>query len=291
LVRHGGWQVLVRERVVRLITSETLLAVAAKQFLLVTLRAWAIVRYGGWRVLARERAERRTMSAMLLEIRREAPTIWIASQQPLVTVRIATFDRGVIVAERSIASALAQTHRNLEVLVIGDACDAATEAAVQSVHDGRVRFINLPLRGDYPANPVHRWMVAGSAPMNAALTLARGAWIAPLDDDDEFTPDHVEVLLDACRDRKLEFAYGQAEAETARGWKRIGRWPPAEASIVHAAVLYDSRLRVMTHAIDSWRLYQPGDWNLWKRMRNAGVRMGFVDRVVCRHYQEGREWR
>ena len=178
------------------------------------------------------------------------------------------------------------------MLVVGDRCDAATEAAVLSVHDPRVRFENLPRRGDYPVNPAHRWMVAGATPMNRALSTARGEWIAPLDDDDEFTPDHIEVLLDACRERDLEFAYGQADMEMEPGdWKPVGRWPLAEGGVVHAAVLYDSRLRVMTHAIDSWRLNEPGDWNLWRRMRDAGVKMGFVDRIVCRHFLERRDIR
>jgi len=135
-------------------------------------------------------------------------------------------------------------------------------------------------------------MVAGAAPMNRALEIARGDWIAPLDDDDEFTPDHVAVLLDACRERELEFAFGRAETEVEEGeWKLVGQWPLAEAAIIHAAVLYASRLRTVTLAMDSWRLNEPADWNLWHRMRAAGVRMGFVDRVVCRHYLERREAR
>lgn len=255
-------------------------------------RWWAMVRLGGWRVLRRERSERRVVAQMLEAMRTESPTIWIVGQEPLVTVRIATYDRGAIVAERSIASALAQTHRNLEILVVGDACDAKTEAAVRSVRDSRVRFENLPRRGDYPSDPTRRWMVAGAAPMNRALMTAQGDWIAPLDDDDEFTPDHVEVLLGACRDRGLEFAYGEADMEVEPGsWHAVGAWPPREGSIVHAAVLYDARLRVMTHALDSWRLRQPSDWNLWHRMRDAGVRMGFVNRIVCRHYLERRHIR
>ena len=53
--------------------------------------------------------------------------------------------------------------------------------------------------------------------MNRALDLVKGDWIAPLDDDDEFTDDHIEVLLAATRDQGLEFAYGIAEMEDAEG--------------------------------------------------------------------------
>jgi hypothetical protein len=255
-------------------------------------RLIALVADGGWRVVLRERQERIDAARRLEDERRAVPDLWLQDPDPLVTVRIATFDRGALVAERAIASALAQTYRNLEVLVVGDACDAATEAAVRSVRDPRVRFENLPQRGAYPPEAYRRWMVAGAAPMNRALQLARGSWIAPLDDDDEFTLDHIDVLLDACRRSQAEFAYGIAESEVAPDrWAPVGAWPPGPGRIVHAAVLYSRRLTFFPHSMDSWRILEPADWNLWRRMRAAGVRMVFVDRVVCRHYLERRQAR
>jgi len=255
-------------------------------------RLEALALDGGWRTRLRQRREVGKAREMLASERPGLLVLWKRSPSPLVTVRIATYNRGRLVAERAIASALAQTHRNLEVLVVGDCCDAATEAAVRSVKDDRVRFENLPERGRYPPEPYRRWLVAGCAPMNRALELARGDWIAPLDDDDEFTPDHVEVLLDACRSRALEFAYGIAETEVHPGeWTPIGGWPLRVGGIVHSAVLYWSPLRVFEHAVDAWRVHEAADWNMWRRMRAAGVAMGFVDRVVCRHYLERREVR
>lgn len=60
-------------------------------------------------------------------------------------------------------------------------------------------------------------------------------------------------------------------------------------SIIHSSVLYDSRLRLFRHSLSSWRMEEPGDWNLWRRMRIAGVRMAFLDMVVTRHYAERQE--
>ncbi len=249
-----------------------------------------VVFLGGWRVLLRMRSEGRQQRVALEKARRTSPLVWVPEKPPLVTVRIATYSRGQLVADRAIASALAQTHAHLEVLVVGDHCDEATARAVRAVRDPRVRFENLPERGRYPDRAAWRWMVAGAAPMNRALELARGEWLAPLDDDDEFTPDHVEALLDACRTRDLEFAYGQADMEVAPGrWEVVGSWPLRQGAIIHAAVLYSSRLLGFRHAIDAWRINQPGDWNLWRRMQRCGVRMGFLERVVCRHYLEARD--
>lgn len=250
----------------------------------VAVRTGRIVRRGGLQVWLRQRRETRQAATSLTRTPRPK---WDA-QPPLVTVRIATYNRGPLVAERAIHSALAQTHPNIEVVVVGDHCDELTERAVRSVRDSRVRFENLSRRGPYPTDPEMRWMVAGTAPMNRALELARGSWIAPLDDDDEFTPDHVEVLLAACRERDLDMAYGIAESETESGeWICVGAWPLQHGAIVHASVLHRAGLP-LRHDIDSWRVDEPGDWNLWRRLRDAGARIGFVERVVCRHYRERR---
>lgn len=244
---------------------------------------------GGWRVRSRQQSEVAAERGRLEELRVASPIVWVKSAPPLVTVRIATYNRGRLVADRAIASALAQTHENLEILVVGDHCDEATADAVLSVKDPRVRFINLPERGRYPDDPELRWMVAGAAPMSHAVEIARGDWIAALDDDDEFLPDHVEVLLDACRSRNLEFVYAAADMERGDGtWGRCGAWPLRQGHIVHATAMWWSKITIR-HDIESWRLDEPSDWNVWKRMRDAGVRMGFVDQVVTRHYEERRE--
>ena len=251
---------------------------------------WArITRRGGWRVRIEQAREIRAERKRLEELRK-TPIVWTKEEPPLVSVRIAIYNRGPLVAERAIASALAQTHENLEVLVVGDCCDEATAAAVRAVDDPRLRFVNLPERGKYPDDPRMRWMVAGAPPMNYAVTdMMRGEWIAPLDDDDEFTRDHVATLLEACRERELDFAYGLSGMEQDDGsWSQCGAWPPRRGGIVHAAVLYSRRISLLL-SLDSWRVDEPADWNLWSRMQRAGVRMGFVDKIVTKHYAEMRE--
>jgi len=39
--------------------------------------------------------------------------------------------------------------------------------------------------------------------------------------------------------------------------------------------------------IDPWKHGEPNDWNLWRRMKEAGVRIGFVDKIIGKHYLEG----
>lgn len=235
----------------------------------------------------RERLERSEERRLLALARSGRDVCWTDEREPLVTVRIATYNRRQVVAERAIAAALRQTYERIEVLVVGDRCDGATEAAVRSVSDPRVRFLNLPARGLYPESPRQRWMVAGATPMNVGNVLARGEWIAPCDDDDEFTADHVEVLLRAARARRVEMVYSRARVEVAPGeWREVGSEPLAFGRISHGSVLYAAGLRFMRYSTSCWKLGEPADWNLWKRMRAADVKIGFVDRTTYIHYLE-----
>jgi predicted SAM-dependent methyltransferase len=239
----------------------------------------------------RERGEAAEERRLLALARGDRDVCWLEADhddEPLVTVRIATYDRGQMIVDRAIASALAQTYERLEILVVGDACDAATERAVRSVRDPRVRFVNLPRRGTYPDDRMHRWMVAGSLPMNTALVLAQGAWLAPCDDDDELTADHVEVLLGEAKRRRLEMVWSKARCEVQPGqWDVLGSEPLEHGRVSHGSVMYSLGLRFFQHSNTAWKLEEPGDWNLWRRMRDAGVRMGFVDHVSYVHYLEG----
>ena len=114
-------------------------------------RGAALVLDAGFLEALRETREVRASRARLTDLRREG-AVSPPGANPLVTVRIATYNRGPLVAKRAIASALAQTYSNLEILVVGDHCDEATEAAVRSVDDPRIVFHNLPKRGT-PGGP------------------------------------------------------------------------------------------------------------------------------------------
>jgi glycosyltransferase involved in cell wall biosynthesis len=157
------------------------------------------------------------------------------------------------------------------------------------VTDPRVRFVNLPHRGSYPEDSDRRWLVAGSPAMNHGAQLAAGRWIAPLDDDDEFSPDHVETLLAAAREGAFEMVYGRmlvVGSEPSDSYE-LGVYPPAHSQFGFQAALYLSALRFFEYETSSWVLGEPGDWNLCRRMLAAGVRIGYVPKVVTTLYPTG----
>jgi|SRR5664280_226144 Glycosyl transferase family 2 len=61
-----------------------------------------------------------------------------ATAVPLVSVCMATLDRAELLIERSIASVLAQTHRNLQIVVVGDNCTDDTMQRLAALGDSRI---------------------------------------------------------------------------------------------------------------------------------------------------------
>lgn len=229
-----------------------------------------------------ERIDRRQEAWLLDRARAAHDTVPSEEDSaPLVTARVITYNRPDILVDRCLPSLLRQTYRNLEILIVGDNCEPSTGRALAAIQDSRVRYINLPRHTIYPLPEIHRWHVAGYAPANLALTLAEGSWLAPCDDDDEFTDDHVEVLLSAARRKDLEFVHSRTAVPVgAREWVVIGRERPQLGHISHGSVLYSARLDFIKYRGTCHHLGEPFDWNLWRRMQNLGVRMGYLDDVT-----------
>lgn len=209
------------------------------------------------------------------------------SDKPLLSVLIPTYNRGNILTERTIPSILSQTYQDFEIIIVGDHCTDNTEELVRKFHDQRIKFYNLPKRGEYPKNPNDRWLVAGVAPVNKALELASGEWIAHLDDDDEFSEDHLELLLNHALKYDYEMVYGIVQMERKLGkWVNVGSYPPERGRICRLSALYHSKLKFFKYNIDAWKYGEPADWNLWRRMKEAGVKIGFINKVIGKHYKE-----
>lgn len=236
------------------------------------------------REVVKERRQRQTDRRDLAAARNAEDSATGSAAEPLVTVRIATAGRLELLMERALPSVLTQTYENLEVLVVGDGCGDNVEAAVNGTGDKRVRYLNLAKHNGYPSRPADRWLVAGSLPMNYGIENALGAWLAPCDDDDALTPDHVEVLLTRAKDLDVEFVHSRTLVDLGDITAVIGHPKLTRGQITHGSVLYSSRLRYFRYSPRSYLLGEPFDYNLWRRFAAAGVRMGYLDRVTYIYY-------
>lgn len=208
-------------------------------------------------------------------------------REPLVSVRIPTWNGHRTLVERAIPSVLRSEYANLEVLICSDGPDPEARAAVAAFADPRVHYLELPERPAYPEQPWSRWECGGSHAANAAQRQARGSFIAPLDHDDAFTVDHIGTLLDAAARSGADLVYGQAMAEDgAGGWSRLGAEPLGPDSVTHGAALYSARLAHVELDHDCWLLGEKGDWNMFRRMAQTGAGVSFTPEVVLAHFRE-----
>jgi len=102
---------------------------------------------------------------------------------PIVSVIISTYNRAAYLP-KAIDSMLAQTFRDWELILVNDGATDRTEEVVQPylVRDRRLRYVTQANQGIASAR-------------NRALAQATGTYIAFLDDDDQWTPDKLEVQV------------------------------------------------------------------------------------------------
>jgi glycosyltransferase involved in cell wall biosynthesis len=228
----------------------------------------------------------RADKATLLRARAGRDVCWVDDEAtPLVTVRITTVGRLDLLLQRALPSVLRQTHENLDILVVGDGCDDEVGRRIAAIGDPRIRFENIVGPRPTSLRGKNAWLVSGSNILNAALDLAHGQWLAPCDDDDEITPDHVEVLLREARQRRLEFVHSRTLIQLHGGRQAvIGSRRMSRGQVTHGAVLYSMGLRDIRYRATSYRRREPIDYNLFRRFEQSGVRMGYVDRVTYVYY-------
>jgi glycosyltransferase involved in cell wall biosynthesis len=115
----------------------------------------------------------------------------VSPDTPVVSVVIPTFHRPVLLA-RAIASALAQTCDDIEVLVVDDGPSAGASDVVKGAGDARLRYLR------------HDTTRGAAAARNTGLRDAQSAFVAFLDDDDTWLPTKLARQLERFSDGKRD---------------------------------------------------------------------------------------
>ncbi len=207
-----------------------------------------------------------------------------ANEKPLISVYTPTYNRGKLLIERAVKSVLNQTYENFEFIIIGDNCTDDTGELVSTIDDSRIKFYNIPKRGKrYPETVENHWFAGPVVAANTALKMVKGKWIARIDDDDIWTPDHLEILLYYAQENNYEFVSSSMMSE------RYGKKILVDVKNDNPRIggtqtwLYRLYLRFFKYNINCWRKSwnKVNDIDLQVRMHQAGVRMGFLDKVTA----------
>lgn len=201
---------------------------------------------------------------------------------PLASVITATYNRSQVV-RHAIDSVRRSTVDDWEHLVVGDHCTDDTANVVHAIGDARVSFTNLP------ANAGEQ-----SAPNNEGLRRARGRYIAYLNHDDLFFPDHLATAVAALEQSGADFVWSPLLVMLPASPDDLAadRWT-CRLSGVPVADGYDPRLfvfasawvmtRALAERVGPWRparetfVTSSQDW-LWRAWR-SGATMRVLPRV------------
>lgn len=118
----------------------------------------------------------------------------------LVSIIVPTYNRPRLLIE-ALKSALNQTHQNIEIIVINDAGEDV-RGIVSSFNDTRLIYLAHSSNKGLPAA------------RNTALRIAKGFYIAYLDDDDRYLPHHIETMVKGLCEFDYKVAYSDIKYVT-----------------------------------------------------------------------------
>ena len=188
-------------------------------------------------------------------------------ERPLVSVIVPTHNRPEMLAA-AIRSILDQTYPNVEIVVVNDAGKDVEEVVAGLNRDGRIT---------YACHDRNRGLAAAR---NTGLRLARGKYIAYLDDDDLYYPDHLDTLVTQLEKHGGKVAYTDAhraiQRMTDEGYVTIDRDIPCSRDFNRDQFLVSNYVPVLCFMHEKACLEESGyfdemltsheDWDLWIRM-------------------------
>jgi len=196
----------------------------------------------------------------------------------LVSIVIPAYNPASYLME-AIASASAQTHRKLEIILVNDGSDLPESLAILKQASNLVStYVEQPNRG------------LGAA-RNAGLGAAHGEYVVPLDADDLLDSAYVAECLAALRDSDAAFAYTDFQVFGTQNYRQR----PGEYNLyrlldrnylTYAALIRRTAWAEARGYDESMRLgYE--DWELWLHLGSLGRFGHYVPEALFRYRKHG----
>lgn len=207
--------------------------------------------------------------------------------KPTVSIVIPTHNRAELL-KRAINSVLRQTFEDFELIVVDDASSDNTPEVVESINDGRIRYVRLKKNS---GGPVAR---------NTGIKKARGEFIALLDDDDEWLPNRLELQIEKFEglEKDVGVVYGGFYYVSQDTGAILGKRIPRYRGNVYTHFLKENfvgspTLLIRKECFKKAGLFDPElkssqDWDMWLRIAKY-YKFEYVPAVVAKYYVHGHQ--
>jgi hypothetical protein len=171
----------------------------------------------------------------------------------------------------AVESVQLQTYRRWALLVIGDKCDDSTSAAMQEFRDDRrIVYVNLP------------WRCGEQSLLNSAgMATAHTEYVAFLNHDDVWMPQHLEIATNRLRTTDADFFLGRAAIAVALEGDTFPRRPQFQCISPLGRTLRESFWR-------SFEYVEPA--SAWVVRRSFAARVGPWRRAATVHRVPILDW-
>lgn len=188
-------------------------------------------------------------------------------QRPNVSVIVPTLDRPDML-RTALESILAQSYRDFEIVVVNDGGPDVSRVLAALDDDGRISYVR---------HGANRGLAAAR---NSGVGVARGRFVAYLDDDDRFFPEHLATLVPYLEEQPERIVYSDAlralQRRDGHGYRTTQRDLPYANDFDRARLLVNNLFPVLCvmHARSVWEVvggfdesfFAHEDWDLWLRL-------------------------
>jgi len=207
--------------------------------------------------------------------------------KPLISVIIPTHNRAELL-RRAIKSVLNQTFEDFELIVVDDASTDSTPEVATGFDDPRIRYIRLKKNSGAPTA------------RNTGIKRSRGAFIAFLDDDDEWLPRRLELQMKKFEELEKDFGvvYGAFYYVSQQTGRIIGKRTPAHRGWIYRELLVENfigspTLLIRRECFKRAGLFDPKltssqDWDMWLRIARY-YKFDYVEEAVAKYYVHGKQ--
>ncbi len=199
--------------------------------------------------------------------------------QPLVSVIIPTYNRAHLI-RAAVDSVLAQTYRNLEIIVVDDGSTDTTAAVLGALTDPRLQYVQQPNGGRSQAR-------------NHALRHATGELISFLDSDDLYLPQKIEQQVNYLHNHPgVGMVYTSAHCINAAGDIMPGHYIASVSGLIYQSIAFFRPVTITLPTVMTYRavldavghfdetMHRFEDTDLWRRIAKA-YRIDAMPEFTC----------